>query len=537
MVEQHFCKVKVLGSNPRGGSTTFMQYKHSSYFHVGRSSELANKRDRRLYRALEIFPGFLAWMTIALTFVLSFFFPFYVALFIIAFDTFWLAKTIYISIYLYICFRKVRESMDMDWSKMIAPLKYEHIYHMIILPFYSEGIDVVEGSIRSILATEWDPKKLIIVLASEERAGADAQEIGAKMSKKYSSSFGHFLVTVHPKDIAGELAGKGANITHASIEVRKKILDPNNIPYEDVMVSAFDIDTVVYPKYFQCLTWHFLTSPRPFRTSFQPIPFYNNNIWHVPGVSRIADTSGSFWQMVQQERPEKLVTFSSHAVSFQTLHDIGYWQKNIVSDDSRIFWNAFMAYGGDYTVTPIFYPISMDANLGSSFFQTLKNIYKQHRRWMWGAENIPYILFSFIKNKDIPLRKKIRTAFVQVDGYWSGATNPIFILLLGWLPILLGGHAFNQTVLSYSLPVTTRNLMIIGMLGLVFQAAIASSFLPSPPKGYKRLGMRKAIMFLQWFFIPLTIIIFGAIPGLDAQTRLMFGRYMGFWVTPKHRKE
>ena len=257
----------------------------------------------------------------------------------------------------------------------------------------------------------------------------------------------------------------------------------------------------------------------------------------MPGVSRIADTSGSFWQMVQQERPEKLVTFSSHAVSFQTLHDIGYWQKNIVSDDSRIFWNAFMAYGGDYTVTPIFYPISMDANLGSSFFQTLKNIYKQHRRWMWGAENIPYILFSFIKNKDIPLRKKIRTAFVQVDGYWSGATNPIFILLLGWLPILLGGHAFNQTVLSYSLPVTTRNLMIIGMLGLVFQAAIASSFLPSPPKGYKRLGMRKAIMFLQWFFIPLTIIIFGAIPGLDAQTRLMFGRYMGFWVTPKHRKE
>jgi hypothetical protein len=40
---------------------------------------------------------------------------------------------------------------------------------------------------------------------------------------------------------------------------------------------------------------------------------------------------------------------------------------------------------------------------------------------------------------------------------------------------------------------------------------------------------------LQWIMVPLTMIIFSAIPGLDAQTRLMFGRYMGFWVTPKAR--
>jgi len=26
------------------------------------------------------------------------------------------------------------------------------------------------------------------------------------------------------------------------------------------------------------------------------------------------------------------------------------------------------------------------------------------------------------------------------------------------------------------------------------------------------------------------------LPSLDAQTRWIFGRYMGFWVTEKHRK-
>ena len=39
--------------------------------------------------------------------------------------------------------------------------------------------------------------------------------------------------------------------------------------------------------------------------------------------------------------------------------------------------------------------------------------------------------------------------------------------------------------------------------------------------------------------MPLTLIIFGAFPGLEAQTRLMLGgRFrLGFWVTPKGRYE
>jgi len=512
-----------------------MQYSKSPYFHVGRASELTGS-DRILYRALEILPGLLSWGTLLGVIVLSIFKPFYAAYFIIAFDLYWLFKTIYLSVHLRHNWKRVKHNMKLDWRSMLSKFKYEHLTHMIILPFYKEGLEVIEQSILSLVQSDYSPKKMIVVLAGEERAGLGAHELALQMKDKYANAFGHFLITTHPKDVPGEMAGKGSNISYAAEVARKEILDVNKISYKDTIVSAFDIDTVVYPKYFSCLTWHFLTVPNPHKASFQPVPFYNNNIWQSPAVSRVVSMSSTFWQMVQQERPEKLATFSSHSISFQSLYEVGYWQKNMVSEDSRIYWNMLMANNGDYFVVPISYPVSMDANLAKNFWQTLKNIYKQNRRWTWGVENVPYILFNFIKNKEIPLKRKVRTAFIQIEGFWSLATNPIMIFLLGWLPVILGGKRFNATILSYNLPVLTRDLMIVSMFGIVLSAMISLSFLPPPPANYKRVWLTKTFMLLQWALIPLTITIFGAIPGLEAQTRLMFGRYMGFWVTPKYRK-
>jgi hypothetical protein len=42
-------------------------------------------------------------------------------------------------------------------------------------------------------------------------------------------------------------------------------------------------------------------------------------------------------------------------------------------------------------------------------------------------------------------------------------------------------------------------------------------------------------MYIQWIFIPIVALALGAMPALEAQTRLFFGKYLGFWVTPKVR--
>lgn len=502
--------------------------------HIGRANELSGK-DRVLYRFYEMVPGILSWGTIIGAIVLSRFAPLWAALFIIVFDFYWLLKTIYLSAHLRQNWKRMRENIKTDWEEKLTDYSHNHIHHMIILPFYKESFEVVDNTIRALIDSHYDQRKMSIVLASEERAGEEARETVQKIEQKYKDQFGHFIVTVHPANVPGEMAGKGSNITYAAEEARKRILETYGIPYGDVIVSAFDIDTVVFPHYFNCITWHFLNADDPYRVSFQPVPLYNNNIWDAPALSRVVATSGTFWQMIQQERPERLATFSSHSLSFKTLYEIGYWQTNMVSEDSRIFWNAYMATDGNYSVIPISYPVSMDANLDDSFWKTVVNIYKQQRRWAWGVENVPYILYSITKNKAVSLRKKINVAFIQLEGFWSLATNPILIFMLGWLPLLLGGDEFRSTVLSYNLPIVTRNMMLLAMSGLIISAIISMTFLPKRPEGKGQ--HRYLFMLLQWALIPITMTVLGAFPGLDAQTRLLFGKYMGFWVTPKHREK
>ncbi len=509
-----------------------MNYRNTPYFSVGRATDLSGL-DRVLYRVFEIVPGFLSLGTIVLTVVLSYTNPRFAALFIIVFDLYWLFKTVYLSMHLRHNWRRMKHMLALDWDPLLVNLKYQHITHLVILPFYNETEEIVEKSLTSILQAKWDSRTIAIVLAGEEKAGDKAQQIALRMKEKYAPRFAHFLCTVHPVQVPGEMPGKGSNIAYAAEQARVHILDPLRILYTDVIVSAFDIDTVVYPNYFKCLTWNFLTVPDPHKTSFQPVPIYNNNIWEAPAFSRVVAMSATFWQMIQQERPERLATFSSHAVSFESLYRVGYWQKNMVSEDSRIFWNLFVANDGDYSVVPLAYPVSMDANLAGSFWSTMINVYKQQRRWAWGVENVPYVMLACVKNKAIPLGKKIRAILTQLEGFWSLATNPIMIFLLGWLPIVLGNRIFRTSLLSYNLPTITGYIMYFSMIGLFLSALVSFSFLPSRPASYKR--RQTFYMALQWFLVPITITFFGAIPALEAQTRLLLGKYMGFWITPKHR--
>ncbi|MCA9359309.1 glycosyltransferase family 2 protein [Candidatus Kaiserbacteria bacterium] len=510
-----------------------LPYARRADFKVARAEELSGS-DRRFFRFLEILPGFLAWSTIAGIILASMYAPFFAAYFIIAFSIYWVLKTIFLSFHVRHNWKRLKHHMELDWSALVKRFDYDDFHHLVIFPFYKEPREVLEGTFKGLAESNYDLSKMIVVLAAEDRAGTEAIELARDIEKEYGHRFGHFLVTIHPADTVGEIAGKGSNTHYALHQVKKLVIDKENIPYKNILTSIFDIDTVIYPDYFNCLIWHFMTAENPYKSAFQPVPLFTNNLWEATALSRVMAMSSTFWQMIMQERPERAATFSSHSVSFQALYEIGYGQPNVVSEDSRIYWNLLIANDGEFDVVSLSYPIAMDATTAPTLWGTIQNIYRQHRRWTYGVENWVYLIYHFTKNKAIPLKKRWVIGALQGEGYWSLVTNPIMLFILGWAPIFLGTREFHETVLSYELPIMVRNLLIVAMLGLVVSSIISLSLTPPRPDGHSRF--RYIVMTLQWIMVPMTMIVFSAIPGLDAQTRLMFGRYMGFWVTPKRIK-
>jgi cellulose synthase/poly-beta-1,6-N-acetylglucosamine synthase-like glycosyltransferase len=500
-------------------------------------------------RFYEILPAGLAWATIIAMFVASRYAPTFAAVFIILFDVYWLLKTIYLSFHLRATFTHMRENLKVNWigeleklgrdanDKQLAIGDWQNLYHLVIFPMHAEPHEVVRESFARLAEADYPKEKLFVVLSVEESGGAEARETARGIEAEFGAKFGRFLLTFHPSGIPGELPGKGSNDAWAAREAQRILLDPAGIAYDHVLVSVFDIDTQVYPGYFGRLAHAFLSTParERLRAVYQPIPFFTNNIFESPALARVVSFSSTFWQMMQQARPERLTTFSSQSIPFQTLVDIGFWHTDVVSEDSRIFWQGYLHYHGDFRAVPLEYPVSMDANVAPTFWGTMKNIYKQQRRWAWGVENTPYLLHGFQKDALIPAVKKWYWSFIDLEGRHSWATNSLLIFALGWLPVFLGGSEFNDTLLSYNLPHLTRLIVGLSMIGIATSAVLAIVLLPPRPKEFRRHTY--VLYLLQWALIPATLIIFGSFPALDAQTRLALGGKwrLGFWITPKGR--
>lgn len=500
------------------------------YLSISNALSLTGK-DKKIYLFFEKIPGLLSLSTLILAFFGSFFTPVIVGIFIIFFDFYWFLKVVYLCCHQISSFFKLEKNLKENWQEKLKKNfpNWREIYQIICLPFYKEGKEVVEDSIEALLRANYPKEKMIVILAGEERGGERVKKILEEMKQKYQNSFFKFFTFLHPQNLPGEVPGKGANVNYAISQVKKEI-ERLQIKKENIIFSIFDIDTKPYPDYFLVLTFHYLSFQKPQNCAFQPIPVYNNNVWQVPAFSRVVATSNTFWQMVQQERPEQLVTYSSHSLPFSLFDKIEY-PKEVVSDDSRIFWKAFFFFNGNFYVVPLYYPVSMDAVLGKNLISTIVNQYKQQRRWAFGAENIPFLLFNFLKNKKISFWTKIKHSLIALEGFWSWATASLLIFFLGWLPVVVGGEKFKRTLLGFNLPFVTQKIMILAMVG-VLVGGIVSLFLLPETKSFKR----KCYIFFQWILLPVTLIFFGAIPALDAQVRLLFGKYLSFCPTEKYRK-
>ena len=546
-----------------------------------------NKHDKRIHRALEIIPAILTWFTIIGMVLFSYLVPIWVAIFIIAFDIYWVHRTIFISYFSIKAYKRLKSQQKINWfercrevslgldnykqktasnivlaeghlsntkskkkrnevkelikndrellsrlDKMNAEeiMNWKEVVHVVMLPTATEGPENIDPALAAIKNSNYPNDKIIILLATEEREDAKKRKAKVKFLKdKYGDCFADFLVSTHIV-ADGEMKCKASNTTYAAKELQA-YLDKKNIDYKRVILSNFDCESVAHIEYFGALTFEYIVDGKRLHFAYQPIPMYHNNLWDTNAFVRVIVTSSSFWHMFQTTRRE-MVTFSSHAEAFDTLVKVGFWPVNMISEDSIIYWKGYSYFNSQYAVKPLYVPVSMDAVLAETYWKTIVNQYKQKRRWAYGIENFPIIMRAIWPNKKIHWFEKVRVGFEMLEGHHSWATAPFMLALLGWLPLIFGGITFNQSVLAHNLPVVTRTLMTIAMTGLTI--SISLSFLLLPPRP-KYIPKRNYIyMFLQWFLVPVIAPFLGAMPAIESQTRILLKKYFTeFWVTDK----
>jgi hypothetical protein len=520
-------------------------------------------------------PGALSWSIIIGACVFSFIKPLATALVMIIFLLYWVLRLIYMNIFLIISYGRLSVEKDTDWMSYIEavdnhsggaaglchpqrykniksrissaihckqlenlkktgsmPPKSKDIYHLVVVTVVKETKDIVEPCIAAIKNGVYPAERILVAIALESRANENVKRDMEDLRKKYASHFFDLMVVMHPAGLPGEAAVKGANATCAARQAAE-YFKSEKIPYENIIVSCFDADTVSRPDYFSCLTYYFMITPDRARASFQPIPVYYNNIWEVPSFARIIDIGTSFFELVEATNPSKLVTFSSHSMSFKALVDVGYWPVNLISDDSAIFWKAFIYYDGNYQTVPIYTTVSMDIAQGKNSLETFVSIYKQKRRWAWGVENFPIVLRAFLKSKNIPVYKRINFSYKLLDSFVSWATWSFLLAFLSWLPAVFAGREFATSTVYYIAPRIRGTVFSLAFVGILICMAISLLLLPA--RGEKNRTWQAITHVFEWLSIPVVILVLSALPALDAQTRLMSARYMEFWVTDKHR--
>lgn len=491
--------------------------------------------EAKVQRLLEIFPGATTWFIILFPIWGTFVIPYVVAYAVLAFNVFWFYRSFKAAAFGVWGYLKVRRHEKIDWEEKFAPekdkydLAWDDVYHVVIIPNATESVRTLRNTLSHLLCQDIGAEKLLIVLAMEERVADHREKIDILLNE-FKGKFGRLWATVHPKNIPGEIIGKAANETWAARRAKEMLLQ-EGLDLSKLTLTSCDADAVFHRKYFSSLTYHFISSKSRYRRLWQSPIFWYNNLWEVPAFVRIVGVLGNVIHLSDISDPAKLFfNYSTYSSSFKMIDEVGYWDVDIIPEDWHLFLKSFFNLDGKVEVEPIFLPTSIDAPQSKTYTGSLINRYEQCKRHAWGATDIPYAVKEFFRHPEIPFITRALRVFRLVESHLLWSTNWFLLTLGATLPPLFN-PIFGQTVLGQNLPRMSRLILTVCLAALAI-IVILDTFL-RPPRPKEVAWWVVPLSFLQWLLMPVAALFMSVLPGLDAQTRLMFGKYLEYRVTEK----
>ena len=488
------------------------------------------KKERLLQRSLEILPGFVSWNIILFPYWGILVIPNVVAYFILGFNIYWFYQSFQLATTAFFSHLKILAFKKFAWEAEILTFKdYRKIRHVVIVPTYKEPLHTLRRTLDSIAKQTMNTKQIHVVIAFEKREDEnDRNEKSQVLKKEFGQLFGGLHFNVHQL-VPGEIVGKASNEKSAAVWFKQNVIDKGRTDINYTVVTSCDADHVYHPNHFAALTYKFLDNPNRYSSFWQPAVMFYNNIWEIPAITRVPNTLASIWNLAQLPRRDRLINQQNYSLSFKLLDEVGYWDPDKIPEDWGIFFKAYFAKDGKVEVEPIYLPLMADAAQSDSFWKTIKNQYEQFKRWAWGVSDTPWIIKNYFTNRKISFWDKTMRLLFVIQSHFLWPVNWFLVTIGLTVPTLLNPR-FAKTTLAYTVPKISSAILTIALLFFIVVLFVDNVYKPAPKS--KRV-LKKLLAPLEFVLLPIAGLIFSAIPGLDAHTRLMLGKYLEYKVTEK----
>ena len=129
-------------------------------------------------------------------------------------------------------------------------------------------------------------------------------------------------------------------------------------------ITICDADARLDARYLSALTSRYLEQPDAANTFFQPVVLFHANIRRLPLPLRVLNSMYSVMQLSRMlgrlpaDHPVQL------SLALELCHRVGYWDVDVIPEDSHMFFKALFRLGDQVRVVPLFLPVWSDAAEG-----------------------------------------------------------------------------------------------------------------------------------------------------------------------------
>jgi hypothetical protein len=478
---------------------------------------------------LEILPTAAVWLIITAPVWAAILAPAALGFGLIIFSIYWLWKSLGFASGVIIGFWRLHNAQKRNWlADGAALLDYDKLHHLVILPTYGESEDIVADTLHYLTLQDVPLERVSVVLAFEERDPM-APVRARRLSERFAPVFQNLLITFHP-DQVGEVRGKSANLTWAARRVQAQLIEPGLLDPEHLIVTVCDADSRLHHRYLGALGVEVLSQPDGFLHIFQPAILFYANHWRLVAPLRALNSIYSLWELARMVPSHRLVTQSTYSLSWNSVSTVGYWDVDVIPEDSHMCFKVLFHFGQRVKVRPIFLPVYADAAEGATLRRTLENQYQQILRWAWGVSDIPYVAFGALRARGLARRTRVMRIVWYVEEHLMWPSHWFLLTLGGLIPRLIN-PTYAQSQLGQ-----WQSSLVSAILGLCLPCLILVIVVdwrlrPQHPDGEDAIDV--LIGWASFALLPVVGLVLCALPALDAHTRLLFGRRLEYRVTEK----